>query len=49
MDEIARFKEDAKEMFAGFAAMEMVTGMGAPRLVRFAGIRPGDRDRKSVV
>lgn len=43
MDAIAKAKENAKEMFAGFAAMEMITGTAAPRLVRFTGIRPGDR------
>lgn len=43
MDAVARAKENAKEMFAGFGVMEMITGTAAPRLVRFAGIRPGDR------
>lgn len=43
MDEIERAKEGAKAMFAGFAVMETLTGVAAPRLVRFAGIGPGDR------
>lgn len=43
MDAIAAFKEDSKKAWATFAPMEMITGAAAPRLVRFAGIRPGDR------
>lgn len=43
MDEIERVKEAAKKMFANFAAMEMLTGSAAPRLVRFAGVGPGDK------
>lgn len=43
MDSIASVKEDAKAMFAGFHAIEMMMGTASPRLVRFAGIKAGDR------
>ncbi len=36
MDPIARFKENARLGWATFAPFEMVTGMAAPHLVRFA-------------
>jgi len=43
MDAIAQFKEQAKQAWSTFAAVEMTTGAVAPRLVRFAGIRQGSR------
>lgn len=43
MDAFQGYKERAKVMWSNFGAMEMVTGSAAPRLVRFAGVRPGDR------
>ncbi len=41
MDTIAKFKEGQKAAWASFAPVEMITGMAAPRLVRFACIRAG--------
>ncbi len=41
MDAIAQFKEGQKQAWAGFAALEMVTGTAAPHLVRFAGVQRG--------
>ncbi|MBX3220156.1 MAG: class I SAM-dependent methyltransferase [Labilithrix sp.] len=41
MDPIARFKEGQRVAWAGFAALERITGTAAPRLVSFAGVRPG--------
>ena len=41
VDAIAQFKEGQKQAWAGFAALEMITGTAAPRLVRFAGIQRG--------
>jgi SAM-dependent methyltransferase len=43
MDPIAQFKANAKQVWAGFAPTEMLTGAVAPRLVRFAGVEPGAR------
>lgn len=43
MDAIAQFKENAKQAWSTFAALEMSTASGAPALVSFAGIRSGDR------
>ena len=39
MDAIAQFKINQKTAWAGFAAMEMLTCLAAPRLVRFAGVQ----------
>lgn len=41
MDSIAQFKTVQKQTWAGFAVMETFTGLAAPRLVRFAGVKPG--------
>jgi len=43
MDPIAQFKENAKQMWSGFASLEMMTATAAPRLVKRAGISKGDR------
>jgi len=41
MDGIEQFKANQKIAWANFALLEHLTGMAAPELVRFAGIRPG--------
>jgi SAM-dependent methyltransferase len=41
MDPLDQFKETQKVAWSGFAALESVTASTAPRLVRFAGITPG--------
>jgi SAM-dependent methyltransferase len=41
MDPIAQFKQNAKMAWAGFAALESLTGTAAPSLVKFAGITRG--------
>jgi len=41
MDGIAQFKANQKIAWASFAMLEHLTGMAAPELVRFAGIRAG--------
>ena len=43
MDPISEFKERQKAAWSTFGALEHVSGTAAPHLVRFAGIRPGDR------
>jgi len=43
MDAIAEFKERQKAAWSNFAALENASGTAAPHLVRFAGIREGDR------
>ena len=43
MDPIPEFKERQKAAWSTFGALEHVSGTAAPHLVRFAGIRPGDR------
>ena len=43
MDAIAEFKERQKAAWSNFAALEHASGTAAPHLVRFAGIRAGDR------
>ncbi len=43
MDALQQFKENAKQGWALFTPTEMATSAVAPRLVRFAGIQPGDR------
>jgi SAM-dependent methyltransferase len=40
MDVIEQFKANQKIAWANFALLEHLTGMAAPELVRFAGIRP---------
>jgi len=42
-DAIAKFKEAQKEGWAHFAPLESVTTPTAARLVKFAGVRPGQR------
>jgi SAM-dependent methyltransferase len=41
MDPIAQFKENQKAVWAGFAQLESITGSVSPKLVSYAGIRPG--------
>jgi SAM-dependent methyltransferase len=43
MDPIAKMKEAAREAWASFTPFEMLTGSVAPDLVRFAGVRAGQR------
>jgi SAM-dependent methyltransferase len=43
MDPIAKLKEAARESWASFTPFEMLTGSVAPDLVRFAGVRAGQR------
>ena len=43
MDPIEQFKANQKVVWSGFAPIENFTALGAPRLVRFAGIRPGSK------
>lgn len=43
MDPIAQFKENARQGWATFTPFEMITGMAAPHLVRFAGVTSGAR------
>jgi SAM-dependent methyltransferase len=43
MDAIGQLKEMAKQMWSGFASLEMMTASVAPRLVKRAGISRGDR------
>lgn len=43
MDAIEQFKNTQKGVWAGFAVMEMFTGLAAPRLVRFAGVQRGTK------
>lgn len=42
MDPIEQFKTNQRATWAGFAALEHMTGAVAPTLVRFAGIAPGE-------
>lgn len=41
MDAIDQFKQNQKQTWSGFAAMETFTAMAAPRLVRFAKVQRG--------
>lgn len=41
MDPIEQFKANQKVVWSGFAPIESFTALGAPRLVRFAGVKPG--------
>jgi len=41
MDPTAQFKENQKAAWSSFALFESMTGTVAPRLVSFAGIKPG--------
>lgn len=41
MDGIAQFKANQKVAWANFALLEHLTGLAAPHLVRFAGVRSG--------
>jgi SAM-dependent methyltransferase len=41
MDPITQFKEQQKAAWSNFAILENMTGMAAPRLVKFAGIKAG--------
>lgn len=41
MDVIEQFKENQRKAWSGFAPTESVTGTGAPKLVRFAGVQAG--------
>lgn len=43
MDPTAQFKEQQKAAWANFALFENMTGTVAPRLVAFAGVKPGAR------
>src|SRR5688572_11213740 len=43
MDELAGFKEIQKQGWAHFAPLESVTTPAAARLVKHAGVRPGQR------
>ncbi len=43
MDGIAQFKANQRAAWANFALLENLTGTAAPHLVRFAGIRSGQR------
>jgi 2-polyprenyl-3-methyl-5-hydroxy-6-metoxy-1,4-benzoquinol methylase len=43
MDPIAQMKAAAREGWASFSPFEMLTGSVAPALVRFAGLRAGQR------
>lgn len=43
MDSIERFKEGQRQVWSTFAPVESITSAAAPRLVRFAGIRPNGR------
>ena len=43
MDPFEEMKAKAKESWAAFVPMEMLTGTAAPKLVRFAGVRAGAR------
>lgn len=43
MDGIDQFKTNQKTVWAGFAVLENLTGTVAPHLVRFAGIRAGQK------
>ncbi len=43
MDPIVQFKENQKAAWAGFAAMEALTGAVAPKLVKFARVAKGAR------
>lgn len=42
-DALNQFKEMQKKAWSGFAVMESFTGTGAPRLVRFAGVKAGTK------
>ena len=42
-DPIAKFKEAQKQGWAYFAPLEALTTPSAARLVKFAGVRPGQR------
>lgn len=41
MDPISQYKDGQRQVWEGFAAIEANTGMAAPALARFAGVRPG--------
>jgi len=43
MDPISQFKENAKQGWSTFAPTEMMTASTAPHLVKYAGIKPGDK------
>ncbi len=43
MDELAEFKSGQRQAWASFSPFELVTCTTAPRLVGFAGVRPGQR------
>ena len=43
MDPFVQFKAMQKQMWSGFAAIEMFTGVAAPHLVRFAGVQRGSK------
>ncbi len=43
MDAIAQFKENARQGWVTFAPLETLTGLAAPRLVKFAAFKPGAR------
>jgi len=43
MDPFAQFKAMQKQMWSGFAVMEMFSGLAAPHLVRHAGVQSGSR------
>jgi SAM-dependent methyltransferase len=41
MDAVSRYKEGQRQIWAGFAVVETNTAMGAPALLRFAGVGAG--------
>jgi len=43
MDPIATFKENARQGWVTFTPFETLTALAAPRLVKFAGVKPGAR------